>query len=279
MAIITFLLGLAFFPFVYNASPFQLLIVALVILVVGHSARRRIKGSGGTLRGGGIASAGLVLGYLFAVIVFIGPSILPTLGPDRRSGPIDASRIRQIGQASLIYANDHQERLPPATLPDGDGERPVTIHDVVLLLALHGGLNDASLWFSPRDEALSGKEKHFEAVANREKKVLTSDLENQQVFSYDYVTGLTASFPSATPIAWTRGLREDGTWDREGVYGTDGGHIVFLGGNSRFFKNLTGENQLLRPDGAKTSNILETLPPGTRVVGGGPASLAGSVTP
>lgn len=51
------------------------------------------------------------------------------------------------------------------------------------------------------------------------------------------------------------------------LYGGDGGYIAFLGGNVAFYRNLseTGE-QLVRFDGkGKTSNILEALPPGTRI--------------
>lgn len=35
-------------------------------IVCGHMARARIKSSGGTLKGDGLALAGLILGYVFA---------------------------------------------------------------------------------------------------------------------------------------------------------------------------------------------------------------------
>ncbi len=108
----------------------------------------------------------------------------------------------------------------------------------------------------------------------------------------------TALLPSTTPIAWTRGLREDGTWDDRGTFGTSGGYIVFMGGNVMRVSSdqsseahqriLPGGNvmpvsdlaseggRLRRPDGTPTANILEALPPGSRVVGSGPATLHGS---
>lgn len=76
--------------------------------------------------------------------------------------------------------------------------------------------------------------------------------------------------PSTTPIAWTRGLRDDGSWidfgsPRAGIYGSDGGFIVFLDGHVEFHRNL-GEDggQLITWDeGRRTSRIRDALGPGT----------------
>lgn len=151
------------------------------------------------------------------------------------------------------------------------------------MLALDGGLNDAQIWFVGADDALSSnRRKKIKSVLNAEKTGLDRAFSEQQVFSYDYVTGLTADDPSTTPIAWSRGLHLDGTWD-PGAYltGAGGGYIVYLDGKVRFYRN-PGSGDLGQPvgrDGEKTFNILETLPPGTRVVGGGPGSLDGGIIP
>ena len=73
--------------------------------------------------------------------------------------------------------------------------------------------------------------------------------------------------PATTPIAWTRGLQSDGTWAKFSPYGTTGGFIVFMGGNVQFYHNLTDDGgRLTRFDAkGKTSNILDALPPGTRI--------------
>lgn len=74
------------------------------------------------------------------------------------------------------------------------------------------------------------------------------------------------NMPSTTPIIWTRGLQLDGTWASHSPYGTDGGYIMFLGGNMAFYRNLSDDGgQLIDRNGNKTSNILEALPPGTRI--------------
>jgi hypothetical protein len=72
--------------------------------------------------------------------------------------------------------------------------------------------------------------------------------------------------PSTTPILWTRGLQPDGTWAPHSPYGTHGGFIMFLGGNVAYFRNLSDDGgQLIARTGNKTANILEALPPGTRI--------------
>ncbi len=75
--------------------------------------------------------------------------------------------------------------------------------------------------------------------------------------------------PSTTPVAWTRGLTTDGYWqdydnERAGIYGSDGGFIVFLDGHVEFFHNLEREGgQLVSfKDGRRTSDIREALGPG-----------------
>ncbi|MET0263176.1 MAG: hypothetical protein ABW223_09780 [Rariglobus sp.] len=77
---------------------------------------------------------------------------------------------------------------------------------------------------------------------------------------------LGTDLPFATPVAWTRGLQPDGTWAKHSPYGGEGGFITFLGGNVSYFRNLSDDGgQLISRDGAKTANILDALPPGTRI--------------
>jgi len=77
--------------------------------------------------------------------------------------------------------------------------------------------------------------------------------------------------PSTTPIAWTRGLTPSGSWqdhggDRAGVYGSDGGFIVFLDGHVEYHRNLAdGGGRLVSwEEGSPTAEIGEALGPGTQ---------------
>jgi prepilin-type N-terminal cleavage/methylation domain-containing protein len=78
--------------------------------------------------------------------------------------------------------------------------------------------------------------------------------------------------PSTTPIAWSRGLTPDGTWldhgsPRAGIYGSEGGFIVFLDGHVEFHRDLrTDGGQLVTyNEGRRTANIREALGPGVAV--------------
>lgn len=183
---------------------------------------------------------------------------------------VDVSNLRQIGQASLIFANDNREGLP-------GGEEVETIHDVARLLAQKGGLNDATMWVSKHD-AKSGSEDRLTTVLDSNRREsLDPVFADQDVVAFDFVTGLDTGMPSTTPIAWTRGLRQDGTWDKKGPHGSSGGFIVFMGGNVMTEKELSeGGGRLVGRDGNRTSNILGALPPGARVVGSGPGTLHGA---
>jgi hypothetical protein len=96
------------------------------------------------------------------------------------------------------------------------------------------------------------------------------------------VLGLTTSDSSTTPIAYTRGITAAtaGTWsDTLGVYGSDGGHIVFLGGNVQYYRNLgtsatTGE--LIGTDGNKTNDIKKTIKATKKIVEETPAGTGGT---
>lgn len=191
------------------------------------------------------------------------------IDPDGQIDWADMHKIRMIAQASLIYAHENREQLPGT---DAD-----SIFDVARLLARDGGLNDASIWFSEADGGGSATDKRLTTVLDHSRSALHPLFTTQDAIAFDYVTRLTTLMPANTPIAWTRGLREDGTWGEDGVYGTAGGFIVFLGGNVRTYRDLTSDGeQLFRPDGTRTSNILEAIPSKARVVGSGPGTLHGS---
>jgi hypothetical protein len=171
----------------------------------------------------------------------------------------DGSSLRQIGQASLIYSVDHQDQLPIAT----------DVWDYARKLAEGAGLDNAYIWTSRIDPAYAGVGSHTPVLVpdTKSPRPLSSDFKNIKPAVAVVLGKLNISMPATTPIAWTRGLQADGTWAKHSPYGTDGGYIVFVGGNVMFYKNLTLDGgELLRFDGkGKTANILEALPPGCRI--------------
>lgn len=175
------------------------------------------------------------------------------------SASSDSIAIRQIGQASLIYADDHHGRLPDAT----------DLPDYARLLALHGGLDDVSYWVSGKDHA---------AIPSNITTVLVTGADGSRTLDPRFTKlphlvtivlgGLTVNNPSTTPIAWTRGLDfETGEWSKHSRYSGEGGYILFIGGNVRFYRTLRNSfgGELVSRDGSPTHRILDALPPNTRI--------------
>jgi hypothetical protein len=208
---------------------------------------------------GWLSSAWFGLSVAACLVLIAGAVLLPAVGKCRASAsrPIASSNLRQIGQAALIYASDHNGQLPVVA----------DVWGYAAELAKGGGLNDASMWGTESDPANAEALTDMKTVLTPNRKEFNPEFKTLKPSWAVPITTLTIAAPSGTPIAWTRGLRSDGTWSSNSPFGTDGGHIVFLGGNVQWFRNLTAkENQLLRFDGkGTTSNILEALPPGTRI--------------
>jgi hypothetical protein len=167
--------------------------------------------------------------------------------------------------------------LSPVGIPDAT--TPATIHSVAAALVRDGGLNDAALWFSNFDQAASASRSrgsHLTTILDPTRVHLEARFAAEAAITWEFATGLNMLLPATTPVAWTRGLRTGGTWDPVNqIYGGEGGHIVFLGGNVQFYRDLSAM-PLTRPDGTSTTNILETLPATARVVGSGPGTMHGA---
>jgi len=220
--------------------------------------------------------AGFTLIELLTVIAIIGilaSIIIPTVGNVRKTAQrtVDANSLREIAKTAQVYATDNGDRLPgtniSATLQP-DTSSGATIQSWAGVLARSAGLNQPSFYFSKNDSnypavlppsiidiAPSGA-----AALNAEFSAATT------ILAIEVVGGLRLSDPSTCPLAYTRGLKEDGEWDiAAGTYQAEGGHIAFIGGNVVYYKNLTEtENQQVKAKASgaasRTSNIKEALP-------------------
>ena len=90
------------------------------------------------------------------------------------------------------------------------------------------------------------------------------------------MAGLRVGDGSTRPIAFTRGLLAGGgtAWTQAaGVYGSEGGFIVYLGGNiapfTRNFGASASTGTLTNSNGNRTNNLLDTIRPA-----GNPANSA-----
>jgi prepilin-type N-terminal cleavage/methylation domain-containing protein len=252
---------------------------------------------------------GFTLIELLTVIAIIGilaAIIIPTVGKVRETAnrTVASSNLRQIGQASLIFASDNQDKLPNATIiasgatfgtldKTANSTTGQTVNGFAAALSVGGGLNDANIWVNTNDKngtittgastvnTPTGANKAFTPVSGTNPAFDTLSL------AYGVVLGLTTGDAATTPIAFTRGIMAstDGNWSPTlGVYGTDGGHIVFLGGNVQWFRSLGASataGELIDTAGAKTNVIKATIKTTKKIaekaVGGGDtAATAGT---
>jgi prepilin-type N-terminal cleavage/methylation domain-containing protein len=223
--------------------------------------------------------AGFTLIELLTVIAIIGilaAIIIPSVAKVRETAQraVDGSNLSQIGKSALVYAADNNDYLPNPS----DTKRAIagsTSNYKIWFgqLAKYSGFDTPKLLVSKSDGAVD-----ITLVPNvvidpqTTTPTLLADFASLPALSFNVVGGLKQGDNSTTPIAFTRGLKADGTWtatagtDNDptiGVYKGDGGHIVFIGGNVKYYSGAIALD-LSNTKGA-TSNIRTAIPNRTTV--------------
>lgn len=90
---------------------------SIVTIILGHMALTRVRQSGGSLGGKGMAVAGLVMGYAsiaLAIVGILASLALPTFTRIQERGNVtkSISNVRQLVTACKIYASDHNGKYP-----------------------------------------------------------------------------------------------------------------------------------------------------------------------
>jgi hypothetical protein len=201
-------------------------------------------------------------GCLLVGLLLLAALIIPALGRTAHpaSKTLDGANLRQLGQASIIYAVDHKEYFPQAT----------DVWDYARIIAEAGIINDGTHWQSRIDPATADTARDkidvLRPASGNAPRELNPAFRAIKPSVAVALGKLHLGMPSTTPILWTRGLQPDGTWAPHSPYGTHGGYIMFLAGTMIYYRNLTDDGgQLIDRNGNKTANILEALPPGTRI--------------
>jgi len=214
--------------------------------------------------------AGFTLIELLTVIAIIGvlaSIIIPTVGTVREKAQrtVDANNLRELAKAAMIYATDHQDRLPdPAVLQQQGGLNvPSPAYLWPAVLARSGMLTDPTMYFARNDPLFNGAYPDaIIAKSDPNRRSLDPTFTANAALAWEFVGGLRLGDPASTPIAFSRGLTAAGTWDAaRGVYRDTGGLVAFLGGNVAFYPDVT-EKLVSNSSGQLVSNVLQALPLG-----------------
>lgn len=218
--------------------------------------------------------AGFTLIELLTVIAIIGvlaAIVIPTVAKVRETAQraVDANNLRELAKAAAIYATENRDALPNPDQPGRQLAGGSKYHQWFGQLARYTGLNDPSLLVSKNDAALDATQLPASVLdpAHASAQALLPAFASLPTLSFNVVGGLRLSDPATTPVAFTRGLRTDGTWNGAGTrdddlaigaYGDAGGHVVFLGGNVQYYPRL--EDALIGNSGRPTSDLRQAVP-------------------
>lgn len=221
-----------------------------------------------TLRSSRSAFTLIELLTVIAIIGILASILFPAISAAKRAAQksADLSNIRSIGQAALIYANTNNDALPD---PIANKATPVVTSSGNLymdwfgLLASGGELNTPAVLVSKLDPLYNAATVTTITILQTPATTppsVSANFANNFVPSYEVVGGITASASSTTPIAYTRGLGNNGQWTVAAPvapYGTEGGMIVFVGGNVSQYKAIN--KTLTNTGGTTTSDITHTV--------------------
>jgi prepilin-type N-terminal cleavage/methylation domain-containing protein len=216
-----------------------------------------------------------VMAILSALMI---PAIRAAFQSARRAKAI--SSMRQIAMAYMHYAYDSENGIRDIILGEG-----ATAHDWIKVLAKRGYFNDPRLVMFDFDYLVKSSLNQANimsmmgwilgAMPRRIYDVSRQDLDED--FAKKPLSIVVAdseiSAQKAVPIAWTRGLNEEGYWNESqgpqgGVFGTSGGIIAFNDGSAKWFDDLHRGDCPLYKWGTKESvfNIFECFGPDVLVL-------------
>ena len=221
--------------------------------------------------------AGFTLIELLTVIAIIGilaAILIPAVGAVRikAAQATSASNLKQIYIAhSNFQINGSRTRaLKSGAWSVASPNQASNPADFAKALAWYADLNDAALYYISSAEDVATLDIIPKVVfqGTGDSRTVDPDFSNaEDEISYE-MARLSPNSASTTPLAWTKGLQSDGTWEEElekSPWGTEGGHILFGGGNVEFFDQID-LGELRYPDGKPTKNISDCFTETDRIL-------------
>jgi hypothetical protein len=143
-------------------------------------------------------------------------------------------------------------------------------------------LNDLYVWFSPADKyapkILTETVCQFDSgsgrvvnTSSRTGGVNSNLFSGWSLISYCFIAhGSISNIPlNTTPLAFTRGLCPDDTWDEKaGLYGSKGGYVVFCDGHTTWFDGNRPAKFLKWDQTGYTSDIRYAVPTNAEIACG-----------
>lgn len=204
---------------------------------------------------------------VIAIIAILSAILVPTVTQMRETArkTKDINSLRQIINASLLFASDNNERFVTEFQTVGTGDDLGTvvsgssgdIVDVAGVLAIGAGLNDVSIWISDSDASAVKIKGAVPVISNgaingvlsgtaASGSTATDDFvaaTPRGAVSFNYAVNLDTNAPTTTPLVFSRvtaTASAGNSWDIDGIYGNLGGHMGFVGGNVAWVTNFRG---------------------------------------
>jgi hypothetical protein len=179
----------------------------------------------------------LLIGFIFV----LGMTAATTQVKDNARRTTALSKLRNVGASYKVATDNGSKRIKDQPFSiDHPSLAAARMPDVMQMLAVFGGIEDATQWYLDGDvlnDNFTPPRRVFVAVGG---KVEAAPGTYSASISWTTYAPSVLTDESTVPLLWTRGLSEAGRWDavKDAVWGPAGGHIYFASGRVEWFTDV-----------------------------------------